>query len=59
LQDPSLAEEWRLGRPASYGYIRMVMQDVVDLYSRVGEGAEVRVIQDTLLQTREGRKYAR
>jgi hypothetical protein len=37
----------------------MGMQDVVDLYNRVGEGAEVRVIQDALLQTREGREYAR
>jgi len=51
-------EESRLGRPASYGCIRMGMQDVVDLYNRVGEGAEVTVIQDPLLQTREGRKYA-
>jgi hypothetical protein len=52
-------EESRLGRPASYGCIRMGMQDVVDLYNRVGEGAEVTVIQDPLLQTREGRDYAR
>lgn len=52
-------EEWRLGRPASYGCIRMGMRDVVDLYDRVGEGAEVRVIRGTLLQTREGRDYAR
>jgi hypothetical protein len=37
----------------------MGMQDVVDLYNRVGEGAEVTVIQDPLLQTREGRDYAR
>jgi hypothetical protein len=36
----------------------MGMQDVVDLYNRVGEGAEVTVIQDPLIQTREGRKYA-
>jgi lipoprotein-anchoring transpeptidase ErfK/SrfK len=52
-------EERRLGRPASYGCIRMGMRDVVDLYDRVGEGAEVRVIQDSLLQTREGREYER
>ncbi len=41
-------EEWRLGRPASYGCIRMGMRDVVDLYNRVGEGAEVRVIRQSL-----------
>lgn len=51
-------EEWRLGRPASYGCIRMGMRDVVDLYNRVGEGAEVRVLRGSLLQTREGREYA-
>lgn len=51
-------EEWRLGRPASYGCIRMGMRDVVDLYNRVGEGAEVRVFRGSLLQTREGREYA-
>ena len=52
-------EEWRLGRPTSYGCIRMGMQDVIDLYNRVGEGAEVRVIRESLLQTPEGREYAR
>ena len=38
-------EEWRLGSPASYGCIRMAMRDVVDLYDRIGEGAEVRVMR--------------
>jgi lipoprotein-anchoring transpeptidase ErfK/SrfK len=52
-------EEWRLGRPASFGCIRMGMRDVVDLYDRVGEGAEVRVIRGSLLQTREGREHER
>lgn len=52
-------EERRLGRPASYGCIRMGMQDVIDLYNRVGEGAEVRVIRESLRQTRAGRDYAR
>jgi hypothetical protein len=52
-------EEWRLGRPASYGCIRMGMRDVVDLYNRVGEGAQVLVIPGSLRQTREGREYAR
>jgi hypothetical protein len=35
------------------------MRDVIDLYNRVGEGAEVRVIRDSLLQTPQGREYAR
>ncbi len=52
-------EEWRLGQPTSYGCIRMGMRDVIDLYDRVGEGAEVRVIRESLLQTPEGREYAR
>lgn len=51
-------EEWRLGSPASYGCIRMSSRDVVDLYKRVGEGAEVRVFRSSLMATHEGRKYA-
>jgi len=43
-------EERRLGRPASYGCIRMGIRDVVDLYDRVGVGAEVTVIPEPLLQ---------
>lgn len=52
-------EEWKLGTPASYGCIRMGMKDVVDLYNRVGEGAEVRIIRGSLMDTPEGREYAR
>jgi lipoprotein-anchoring transpeptidase ErfK/SrfK len=52
-------EEWRLGTPASYGCIRMGMKDVVDLYNRVGEGAEVKVIRGPLTETAEGQEYAR
>lgn len=52
-------EERRLGTPASYGCIRMGMRDVVDLYNRVGEGAEVQVIRGSLLDTTPGRQYAR
>lgn len=52
-------EEWRLGTPASYGCIRMGMKDVVDLYNQVGEGAEVRVIRGSLLETWEGQEYSR
>jgi len=38
-------EEWRLGHPASFGCIRMASRDVVDLYNRVGHGADVFVIR--------------
>lgn len=43
-------EEWRLGSPASYGCIRMASKDVVDLYSRIGEGAEIYVQRAGLYQ---------
>lgn len=52
-------EEWRLGTPASYGCIRMGMKDVVDLYDRIGEGAEVRVMRGSLLETWEGQTWAK
>lgn len=51
-------EEYRLGTPASYGCIRMGMRDVVDLYNRVGEGAQVHVMRGSLLDTSAGREYA-
>ena len=50
-------EEKNIGRPASYGCIRMKSRDVIDLYRRVGVGADVRVIRGSLDVTPEGRKY--
>lgn len=44
-------EHNRLGSPASYGCIRMGCQDVVDLYNRVGTGADVYVIRGSLKST--------
>ena len=41
-------EEQRLGRPASYGCIRMGSRDVADLYKRVGYGADVFVIRGSI-----------
>ena len=38
----------RLGSPASYGCIRMGCRDVVDLYNRVGQGADVYVVRGSL-----------
>lgn len=51
-------EESRLGTPASYGCIRMGINDVVDLYSRIGEGAQVSIIRGSLNTTEPGQIYA-
>lgn len=52
-------EERRLGTPASYGCIRMGGRDVVDLYDRVGPGAEVQIIRGSLgTGTRGGQSFA-
>ncbi len=52
-------EEYRIGRPASYGCIRMRSRDVIDLYRRVGVGAEVKIVYDHLYKTKEGKKYVK
>lgn len=47
-------EERKIGRPASYGCIRMRSNDVVDLYSRISRGTPVvieRCSQDMYLRT--------
>lgn len=41
-------EEDRLGKPASFGCIRMGMKDVVDLFEDVGIGAKVEITKDKL-----------
>lgn len=41
-------EESRLGAPASFGCIRMGTNDVIDLYERVGHGADVFVIRGSI-----------
>ena len=46
-------EEWRLGAPASYGCIRMGSRDVIDLYNRVGYGADVFVIRGSLAKNED------
>lgn len=51
-------EEWKLGSPASYGCIRMSSSDVIDLYRRIGVGAEVQIIRGPLTATYEGQRYA-
>jgi lipoprotein-anchoring transpeptidase ErfK/SrfK len=42
------AEERTIGRPASYGCIRMRSKDVVRLYDTVGVGAHVKVLNQSL-----------
>jgi lipoprotein-anchoring transpeptidase ErfK/SrfK len=41
-------EERNIGRPASYGCIRMRSRDVINLYSIVGRGAEVTIVNAPL-----------
>lgn len=41
-------EERNIGRPASYGCIRMRSGDIVNLYSQVGQGAQVSIINSPL-----------
>ena len=41
-------EERNIGRPASYGCIRMRSVDIINLYSQVGQGAQVSIIQSPL-----------
>lgn len=41
-------EEYNIGRPASYGCIRMRSMDVIDLYNHVPEGLPVQVVKGRL-----------
>ena len=41
-------EERRLGKPASYGCIRMGSRDVADLFKRVGYGADVFITRQSI-----------
>jgi len=41
-------EESTIGRPASYGCVRMKSQDVVDLYNRIPNGTEVNITKNRL-----------
>ena len=44
-------QEKTIGRPASYGCIRMKSSDVVELYNRVPVGAVVQIVPDRLPKT--------
>jgi hypothetical protein len=41
-------EEKTIGTPASYGCIRMRSRDVIDLYRKIGVGAEVQITREPL-----------
>ena len=41
-------EETTIGRPASFGCVRMRSQDVVDLYNRIPNGTEVNITKQRL-----------
>lgn len=42
------AEESKIGKPVSYGCIRMRSRDVISLYRKIGEGTEVEVVRGRL-----------
>ena len=48
-------EEKKIGRPASYGCIRMKSRDVADLYAQVPVGAVVQIIPDRLPKVEKGK----
>ena len=50
--------EHKIGTPASYGCIRMKSKDVIDLYRRIGVGAEIEIINDHMNRIPEGRRSA-
>jgi len=50
--------EHKIGTPASYGCIRMKSKDVIDLYRRVGVGAQLEIINEHMRRIPEGKKSA-
>lgn len=50
-------ERRNLGKPVSFGCVRMCCRDVIDLYNRVGYGAEVHVIRGGLRDTDAGKAW--
>jgi lipoprotein-anchoring transpeptidase ErfK/SrfK len=47
-------EEWRIGSPASYGCVRMRSSDIMQLYSIVGIGAAVTIVNTPLVSAVPG-----
>ena len=44
------AEEWKIGRPASYGCIRMRSRDVVQVFDTVPVGTKIEIVNFSLRQ---------
>ena len=47
-------EEWKIGSPASYGCVRMRSSDIIQLYSIVGIGAAVIIVNEPLVSAVPG-----
>jgi lipoprotein-anchoring transpeptidase ErfK/SrfK len=47
-------EEWKIGSPASYGCVRMRSSDIMQLYSIVGIGAAVTIVNTPLVSAVPG-----
>jgi lipoprotein-anchoring transpeptidase ErfK/SrfK len=47
-------EEWKIGSPASYGCVRMRSGDIIQLYSIVGIGAAVTIVNEPLVSAVPG-----
>lgn len=47
------AAERDIGKPASYGCVRMKSRDVIDLYSKVGEGSKVYIVRKGLWRNKK------
>ena len=47
-------EERNIGRPASYGCVRMKSRDVINLYGIVGQGARVSIVNAPTRRSRSG-----
>lgn len=50
------AAERDIGKPASYGCVRMKSKDVIDLHDRIGEGSQVLIVEKGLWRKAEARK---
>ena len=51
-------EERNIGRPVSYGCIRMRSRDIINLYEIVGRGAEVTIVDSTLVAAVPGLSHS-
>jgi len=50
-------EERTIGKPRSYGCIRMKSHDIIDLYKDLAIGSKVKIIKGPLVSTSEGKAY--